>query len=312
MRASAPTAAGAARPSTTATAPTAAAAAPPPRASDEPTAERRLVTVLFTDLVGFTSLAEDRDPEAVRELLSRYFDTATEWMHAARRDGGEVHRRRGHGGVGHAGRPRGRRRAGGPRRARDGRRRPRPAPRASRPAPGVLTGEAAVTLGATNQGMVAGDLVNTAARLQGIAEPGTVLVGEATRRAAERAIVFEPHRRPLAEGQDQPGPGVACGPRRRAARRAGPRGRARAAVHRPRRGAARAQGGAPRGRARTASGWCRSPGLEASARAGWSGSSRSTSTASPRTSTGTAAARRRTARASRSGRWARWSGVARS
>ena len=52
------------------------------RGSTEPTtpaaeAERRLVTVLFTDLVGFTTLAEDRDPEAVRELLSTYFDTAT-------------------------------------------------------------------------------------------------------------------------------------------------------------------------------------------------------------------------------------------
>ncbi len=57
---------------------------------------------------------------------------------------------------------------------------------------GLLTGQAAVTLGATNQGMVAGDLVNTAARLQGVADPGTVLVGEATRRAAESAIVFEP------------------------------------------------------------------------------------------------------------------------
>ena len=39
-------------------------------------AERRLVSVLFGDLVGFTPLSEDRDPEAVRELLSGYFDTA--------------------------------------------------------------------------------------------------------------------------------------------------------------------------------------------------------------------------------------------
>ena len=53
------------------------AGAPEPAATPA-SAERRLVTVLFTDLVGFTSLAEDRDPEAVRELLSRYFDTATE------------------------------------------------------------------------------------------------------------------------------------------------------------------------------------------------------------------------------------------
>ena len=40
-----------------------------------PVAERRLVSVLFADLVGFTSLAEDRDSEEVRELLSRYFET---------------------------------------------------------------------------------------------------------------------------------------------------------------------------------------------------------------------------------------------
>src|SRR5215471_5796747 len=42
----------------------------------EPTAARRLVSVLFADLVGFTALSESRDSEEVRELLARYFDTS--------------------------------------------------------------------------------------------------------------------------------------------------------------------------------------------------------------------------------------------
>ena len=49
----------------------AAEAAPVPQA----VAERRLVSVLFADLVGFTSASEKRDAEETRELLSRYFDT---------------------------------------------------------------------------------------------------------------------------------------------------------------------------------------------------------------------------------------------
>ena len=55
----------------------AAAFAPVPEPSPPPAAaERRLVSVLFVDLVGFTTLSERRDPEDVRELLTRYFDTA--------------------------------------------------------------------------------------------------------------------------------------------------------------------------------------------------------------------------------------------
>ena len=41
-----------------------------------PAAERRLVSVLFADLVGFTAASEGRDAEDTRELLSRYFETA--------------------------------------------------------------------------------------------------------------------------------------------------------------------------------------------------------------------------------------------
>ena len=47
----------------------------PEPARAPPTAERRLVSVLFADLVGFTPLSESRDAEERRELLSRYFDS---------------------------------------------------------------------------------------------------------------------------------------------------------------------------------------------------------------------------------------------
>src|SRR3990170_1863584 len=55
------------------------AAATQPAAAGSPTrAERRVVSVLFADLVGFTPFSESRDPEEVRHLLTRYFDCSRE------------------------------------------------------------------------------------------------------------------------------------------------------------------------------------------------------------------------------------------
>src|SRR5206468_1841622 len=71
---------------------------------------------------------------------------------------------------------------------------------------GVVTGEAAVTIGAEGQGMVAGDLVNTASRVQATATAGTVLVGERTRRASEAAIAYEDAGAHELKGKSEPVP----------------------------------------------------------------------------------------------------------
>src|SRR4051794_40407501 len=137
--------------------------APSPAA--EPVAERRLVSILFADLVGFTTFAEGRDAEDVRETLSRYFDLASEVIG---RYGGTVEKFIGDAVMAVWGAPVAR--EDDPERAvRAGLELvsavPNLAPGVQARA-GVLTGEAAVTIGALNQGMVAGDLVNTASRLQ--------------------------------------------------------------------------------------------------------------------------------------------------
>jgi class 3 adenylate cyclase/tetratricopeptide (TPR) repeat protein len=178
-------------------------AATPPGSSQAPVAERRLVSVLFADLVGFTALVEGRDAEDTRELLSRYFDLARD---VVGRYGGTVEKFIGDAVMAVWGAPTAHEddaeravRAGlelvdlvrtlGP---------------GIQARAGVLTGEAVVTIGATNQGIVAGDLVNTASRLQSVAAPGTVLVGEATERAASRAIAFEPAGEQTLKGKAAP------------------------------------------------------------------------------------------------------------
>jgi len=156
-----------------------------------PVAQRRVVTILFADLVGFTPFAEERDPEEVRNVLTRYSDISRE---VVQRYGGTVEKFIGDAVMAVWGTPI----------AHED-----DAERAVRAAleltdavgvlgpgiqarGGVLTGEAAVTVGASDQGLVAGDLVNTAARLQAAAPPGAVLVGERTMRASEASLAFEP------------------------------------------------------------------------------------------------------------------------
>jgi class 3 adenylate cyclase/tetratricopeptide (TPR) repeat protein len=187
-----------------------AAAAPvaPSAPVHAPVAERKLVSVLFADLVGFTSLSESRDAEDTRELLSRYFDSCRRLIELY---GGTVEKFIGDAVMAVWGTPTA---------TEDDAER---AVRAAldlvaavsalgdevgapdlRARAGVLTGEAAVTLGAEGEGMVAGDLVNTASRIQAEAEPGAVLVGDATRRATEQTVVYEEAGSHELKGKEEP------------------------------------------------------------------------------------------------------------
>jgi class 3 adenylate cyclase len=162
---------------------------------------------MFADLVGFTPFSEERDPEAVREVLGGYFEVARERIE---RYGGTVEKFIGDAvmavwgtPVAHEDDPERAVRAAlelidavaGLRATGDG-------SLAARAA--VLTGEAAVDPSAVGQGFVTGDLVNTASRLQSVAPSGTVLVDEATVRAAGQAIVFEAAGEQILKGKTAP------------------------------------------------------------------------------------------------------------
>jgi class 3 adenylate cyclase/tetratricopeptide (TPR) repeat protein len=172
------------------------------------TAERRLVSVLFADLVGFTALSENRDAEEVRELLTRYFDACRALV---TRYGGTVEKFIGDAVMAVWGAP--------VAHEDDAERAVRAAldvvdaaaalgieigAPGLRARAGVLTGDAAVSVGADAQGMVAGDLVNTASRIQAEAQPGTVLVGAATRDATEAAVVYDDMGERMLKGKAEP------------------------------------------------------------------------------------------------------------
>jgi class 3 adenylate cyclase len=165
-----------------------------PSPTDEP-GQRRLVSVLFADLVGFTTISESRDPEEVRAMLTKYFDRSREVIESF---GGEVDKYTGDAITAFW---------GAHQTQEDD------AERAVRAAlelvsavgvlgkdlgipdlmvrAGVLTGEASVGSGGNEKGLVVGDIVNTAARLQSIAEPDTVFVGDATYALTCSGIRYE-------------------------------------------------------------------------------------------------------------------------
>jgi class 3 adenylate cyclase/tetratricopeptide (TPR) repeat protein len=159
--------------------------------------ERKVVSVLFVDLVGFTGLAERLDPEDVRRVLEPYYARAREELE---RYGGTVEKFIGDAVMALFGAPiaheddpeRAVRAANAVREAVAG-------PRADESLElhlrvGVATGEAVVAVGARRDGeaMAHGDVVNTAARLQAGAPVDGILVDERTYRATRFQIDFRP------------------------------------------------------------------------------------------------------------------------
>ncbi|HEU0304754.1 MAG TPA: adenylate/guanylate cyclase domain-containing protein [Gaiellaceae bacterium] len=148
--------------------------------------QRKVVTVLFCDVVGSTALGESRDPEAVRALLARYFDRSKAIVE---RHGGTVEKFIGDAVMAVFGVP--------SVREDDALRAVRAAAELRAALPelgiegriGVNTGE--VVTG-TAERLATGDAVNVAARLEQAAGAGEIFVGEPTLRLVQDAVEVEP------------------------------------------------------------------------------------------------------------------------
>jgi class 3 adenylate cyclase len=173
--------------------------------------ERRIVSVVFVDLVGFTSRSEHLDPEDVRAILTPYHGTVRDELESF---GGVVEKFVGDAVMAVFGAPTAH--GDDPERAVRAALAVRDAVatlNAERPElelrirGAVNTGEAVVTLTARpalGEAMVAGDVVNTASRLQQHAPVGEIVVGEETYRATRAAIEYEPVEPVTAKGKAEP------------------------------------------------------------------------------------------------------------
>jgi class 3 adenylate cyclase len=176
-----------------------------------PREERRIVSVVFVDLVGFTSRSEQLDPEDVRAILTPYHGTVRDELESF---GGVVEKFVGDAVMAVFGAPTAH--GDDPERAVRAALAVRDAVAALnheqpelelRIRGAVNTGEAVVTLSARpalGEAMVAGDVVNTASRLQQHAPVGEIIVGEETYRATRAAIEYEPVEAVSAKGKTVP------------------------------------------------------------------------------------------------------------
>jgi class 3 adenylate cyclase/tetratricopeptide (TPR) repeat protein len=172
--------------------------------------ERKTVSVLFCDIVGFTAMSEQADPEDV-DVCLRAFGTLARSV--IERYGGSVEKFIGDAVVGVFGVPAvheddPERAVHAALRLLDGLselRRPDGAPLEARA--GIMTGELLVAHRADpalGEGLVAGDAVNTAQRLEASAEPGTVVVGDLTYRLTRDAIAYDPLPPSSVKGKTRP------------------------------------------------------------------------------------------------------------
>jgi class 3 adenylate cyclase/tetratricopeptide (TPR) repeat protein len=177
------------------------------QASEPAREERKVVTVLFADLVGFTSRAEQLDPEDVRAVLEPYH---THLRTELERRGGTVEKFIGDAVMALFGAPTAH--EDDPERAIRAGLAIRDSIREQGELQvriGITTGEALVALGARpteGEGMASGDVVNTAARLQSAAPVNGILVDEATYRATRQPISYEPKDAIEAKGKAEPVP----------------------------------------------------------------------------------------------------------
>ena len=172
---------------------------------------------------------------------------------------------------------------------------------------GITTGEALITLGArpeAGEGMAAGDVVNTAARLQSAAATNAILVDETTYRATERAIEYGEATAVKAKGKTEPVPVWEARARERVS--ASSASAARQLVGREQE-LTLLRGTLTRVIREQEPQLVTLVGVPGSARAASSSSSsRRSRPGTSGSSSGATAGRSRTAKASRSGRWPRW------